>query len=307
MAFSPSSTKHTRLLREFIGAPLFDVSAPPEADPAWPRISIVTPSFNQAPFLERTIISIHNQGYPNLEHIVIDGGSTDGSLEILRRYANRFHHWQSGPDKGQSDAINIGADHATGSHMTWINSDDLLLPGALHSLSRAMKEHPQADLIYGNQLEIDASDRVIKRLYTVDFDINDFLYEINIIVHQQSALWRTDLFRGIGGLKMFRYAMDYDMTYRMYRAGARLCRIPHFLSAFRVHASGLTGSGEVGRRRGGEVDAAFRDYMGRDRNLFDRVFMRPLYKARRMLFHPNILLAAMEHRTWQWTGGGRGK
>jgi len=307
MTFLPSSRKFTDQIREFIQSSLFDPQAPPQADPAWPRITIVTPSFNQAPFLERAIISIHNQEYPNLEHIIIDGGSTDGSIEILRRFENRFHHWQTGPDGGQSDAINIGASHATGTYMMWINSDDMLLPGALHTMARAFEENPGIDLLFGNQVEIDEGDRVLKRRYTVDFDINDFLYEINIIVLQQSAIWRTDLFKGIGGLKLYRYAMDYDMMYRMYRAGARFHRISHFLSAFRVHSGGLTGSGEVARRRGNEIDEVFRDYMGRDRNLIDRVFMRAFHKTKRILLHPHTLLAAVEHRTWQWTGGRRKK
>jgi len=296
MAFLPSSRKTTQRIREFIRSPLFDPGTPPEADPAWPRITIVTPSFNQAPFLERTILSVHNQGYPNLEHIVVDGGSTDGSIEILHRFQNRFHHWQTGPDDGQSDAINIGASHATGIYMMWINSDDMLLPGALHAMANAFGRNPEADLVFGNQVEVDGRDRVLKRLYTTDFDIDDFLFEIHIIVHQQSALWRTDLFRKIGGLKLFRYAMDYDMTYRMYRTGARFQRIPDFLSAFRVHAGGLTGSGEVARWRGNEVDEAFRDYLGRDRNRWDRMVRRPFYKVRRLLFNPRSLGAAVENR-----------
>jgi glycosyltransferase involved in cell wall biosynthesis len=303
MAFFPSSRRYTDLLRQFVRAPLFDPGTAPQVDPAWPRITVITPSFNQALFLERTIFSIHNQGYPNLEHIVIDGGSTDGSLEILHRFKKRFYHWQTGPDDGQSDAINIGARQATGLYMMWINSDDLLLPGALHTLARAFQKNPDADLVFGNQLEVDRTDRVFKRLYTIDFDIMDFLYEINIIVHQQSALWRTDLFRKIGGLKQYRYAMDYDMTYRMYRAGARFHRIGNFLSAFRVHSAGLTGSGEVAQHRGSEVDEAFRDYMGRDRNLYDRTVMKCRYKMDRFLTEPRSLLAAVEHRMWQWTKG----
>ena len=305
MAFFSSTRKLTDLLRDFISAPRFDRHETPGEDPAWPRITIITPSFNQAPFLERTILSIHNQGYPNLEHIVIDGGSTDGSREILRRYEKRLHYWQSGPDRGQSDAINIGSGHATGRYMTWINSDDMLMPGALHRFARAFGDNPEAGLVFGNQVEVDEHDRVIKRLFTIDFDIRDFLYEISIIVHQQSALWRTDLFRRIGGLKLFRYAMDYDMIYRMYRSGARFHRIPDFLSAFRVHSGGLTGSGEVARCRKDEVDEAFRDFFGRERSLFHRTVMRYRYKAGRFLAEPRSLLAAMEHRTWQFTGGRR--
>jgi len=296
MGFLPVSRKLSRTVREFVASPRFESQTAPGADPSWPRVSIITPSFNQAPYLERTIISIHNQGYPNLEHVVIDGGSTDGSVEILKRYGKRFAYWHSGPDRGQSDAINLGSSKATGQYMMWINSDDLLMPGALHRLVETFRQHPDADLVYGNQVEIDHADRVIKRLYTTDFDIRDFIWEVNIIVHQQSALWRKDLFDNLGGLRLFRYAMDYDLIYRMFRAGARFHLIPDFLSAFRVHSEGLTGSGEVARKRGKEVDAAFRDFTGRDRNRWDRVVRRPSYKIRRLLGHPRSLAAAAEHR-----------
>jgi len=305
MAFLPASRKLTRQLKDFISYARFDPEKVQEHDPAWPRITVITPSFNQAAFLERTILSIHNQDYPNLEHIVIDGGSDDGSVDILRRFEKRFSYWQSCPDKGQSDAINIGAGHSTGEYMMWINSDDMLLPGALKTLAEVFRKNPEADLVFGNQLEVDGSDTVTKRLFTIDFDIKDFLYEINIIVHQQSALWRTELFRKIGGLRLFRYAMDYDMIYRMYRAGARFRRIPDFLSAFRVHMAGLTGSGQVARNRQNEVDEAFLDFCGRKRNLFDRTILKYSYKTRRFFLEPRSLLAAFEHRSWLWTAGGK--
>ncbi|MDF1525548.1 MAG: glycosyltransferase family 2 protein [bacterium] len=299
MDFLPVSRKITREIREFIKSPRFDPEASPKSDAAWPRISVITPSYNQAAFLERTILSIHNQDYPNLEHIVIDGGSTDGSVDIIRKYERRLAYWHTLPDRGQSDAINQGAGKATGACMTWINSDDLLLPGALYKMARAFMDDPETDLVYGDQVEVDVDDRVTKRVHTIDFDIRDFIYEINIIIHQQSALWRTDLFHRIGGLKLYRYAMDYDLFYRMHAAGANSRRIPDFLSAFRVHSEGLTGSGEVGRHRGEEVNAVFRDFTGRDRNLLDRAFLRYYYKARRFAIQPRALLGAMENRLWR--------
>jgi len=299
MGFLPPSRKITREIRAFIASPLFDLEAFPESTASWPRITVITPSFNQAAYLERTILSIHNQGYPNLEHIIIDGGSTDGSADIIRKYERRLAYWQTAPDGGQSDAINIGASRATGRYMMWINSDDLLLPGALLKLAETVKNGSAAELIYGNQVEVDHEDVVIKRLFTIDFDILDFLYEINIIVHQQSAMWSTDLFHRVGGLKLFRYAMDYDLFYRMHASGARFRRIPDFLSAFRVHRQGLTGSGEVARCRSSEVDEPFRSHMGRDRNLWDRTVMKYVYKGKRFFSEPRSLLAALEHRLEQ--------
>jgi glycosyltransferase involved in cell wall biosynthesis len=298
MAFLPPSRRLTEQIRQHLTVRRFDPSQPPVEDPRWPRISVITPSFNQAAYLERTIISIHNQEYPNLEHIVMDGGSDDGSVGIIKKYENLLAHWQSGPDGGQSDAINRGAARATGRYMMWVNSDDLLLPGALRKLAEGFRSDPDADLVYGNQVEVDGGDMVIKRIYTTDFDIRDFLYEINIIVPQQSAMWTTELFHRIGGLKMYRYAMDYDLFYRMHAAGACFHRIPGFLSAFRVHREGLTGSGQVARHRGDEVDDPFRSCLGRDRNFWDRWAMRLFYRTRRFIREPRAALAAVEHRTW---------
>lgn len=289
----------TGILRDHIEVPRFDPGRPGPRDDGWPRISIITPSFNQARYLERTIVSIHNQGYPNLEHIIIDGGSMDESVRIIERYENVLQYWHSQPDKGQCDAINLGASHVTGRYMTWINSDDLLLPGALHRVASLIRQFPETDIIYGNQVEIDREDRVTKRVFTIDFDIRDFLYEINIIINQQSAFWKTDLFRRIGGLNDCPYAMDYDMFYRMYRTGMKYHRTPDFLSAFRIYPDSLTGSGRVGSSRKDTVDGIFRDAFERERNLMDRTVFRYWYKAGRFAREPRAMLAAVEHRLFQ--------
>jgi glycosyltransferase involved in cell wall biosynthesis len=303
MGFLPKSRKISSAIREFVELPLFDQEASPESDPAWPRISVITPSFNQAPFLERTLWSIHNQGYPNLEHIVIDGGSTDGSIDIIRKFERRLAYWQSEPDDGQCHAINIGATRATGAFMTWINSDDLLLSGSLNRIGELIQRYPDTDLFYGNQVEVDQVDRVTKRVYTIDFDLRDFLYEIHIIIHQQSAFWRTDLFRRLGGLNDCAYAMDYDLFYRMIASGIRWLRIEDFLAAFRMYPDSLTGTGKVARLRTSTVDRIFEEATGHQRTFWDRSVMAPLYKTRRFLAEPRSLIAALENRIWRsWSG-----
>ena len=296
MALFFESKRITGEIQAFLGSPRFSTGSPPPSDTTWPRISVITPSFNQAKFLERTIISIHNQEYPNLEHIIIDGGSTDGSVDIIKRYGGVITYWHSRPDHGQCDAINTGAGLATGDFMTWINSDDLMYPGALLKVGSVIREEPGLDMVYGNQVEIDSNDVVTKRVFTVDFDIHDFLYEINIIIKQQSAFWRKDLFETVGGLNDCPYAMDYDLFYRMFKNGMRYRRIDDFLSAFRVYPESLTGSGEVGRSRGGTVDAIFAEYLGRERNLLDRTVMKAWHKVRRFGKDPRALAAALEHR-----------
>lgn len=299
MFLSRTNRRLTEELCRFLADAASPASSGPAGDPGWPRISVITPSFNQAEFLERTILSIHNQNYPMLEHIVIDGGSTDGSVEILEKYDRLITYWHSRPDRGHCDAINIGSERATGRFMTWINSDDVLLPGALERVGRAIMDAPGADVIYGNQVEIDHRDRVRKRVFTIDFDIGDFIFEANIIVLQQSAFWRTDLFRRVGGVNDCPYAMDYDLFYRLYREGAAFRRLDAFLSGFRVYPGSLTGSGEVRRGRDATLDSVFRDHLGRERDILDRTVRRAWYKARRFAREPRALAAAMEHRLGQ--------
>ena len=136
------------------------LTRPPEDAPT---ISIVTPSFNQAQFLEDTIESVLDQDYPRLEYVVQDGGSDDGSREILDRYSRRLDHWESAPDDGQAGALNRGFARTTGEVMAYLNSDDLLLPGALSYVARFLHDHPEVDVVYGHRVLIDERGREIGR------------------------------------------------------------------------------------------------------------------------------------------------
>ncbi len=121
-----------------------------------PRITIITPSFNQGQYLEATIKSVLDQNYPNLEFIIMDGGSKDNSVEVIRRYKKRLTYWESRPDRGQTHAINKGLAMATGDIINWLNSDDLLSPGALRQLAQAWKSRPDTDILFGDYAAVDA-------------------------------------------------------------------------------------------------------------------------------------------------------
>ncbi len=180
-----------------------------------PKISVVTPSFNQAEYLERTLRSVLDQGYPNLEYIVIDGGSTDGSVEIIRRYADRLAFWVSEPDRGQTDAINKGLRRATGEWVAWQNSDDIYYPGAFHDLSAVAAKHPKASLIIADMMLIDEYDRLLRDIRYVKPSYKALLAE-GMLLANQAAFWRRDVHEQIGFLdEGFHCSFDYDWFLRL--------------------------------------------------------------------------------------------
>ena len=203
------------------------------------KISIVTPSFNQAPFLEETILSVLDQDYPDVEYIIVDGGSTDGSLEIIRRYADRLAWWISEKDRGQTDAINKGFAHASGDILAWLNSDDTYRPGALREAAESFAAHPEAGLIYGDADYIDENSRVIGRFPAAQTDYAR-LRRGYVHIPQQAAFFRADLWRKVGPLDpSFYFAMDYDLWLRLARE-APLIYTRQRWANFRLHSGAKT-------------------------------------------------------------------
>jgi hypothetical protein len=258
------------------------------ADP--PTISIVTPSYNYGDFLERTIRSVLDQGYPALEYIVRDGGSKDGTREILERYAPRLTNWACEPDGGQANAINLGMAHASGEIMAYLNSDDLLLPGSLSYVASYFSKHPEVDAVYGHRVLIDQNDMEIGRWVLPRHD--DALLDWVDFVPQETLFWRRRIWDAAGGQmdEEFRFALDWDLLLRFRDAGAKIVRVPRFLGAFRVHSAQKTnvqveqlGNPEMNRLRSRalgrepttpEVLRAMRGYLAR------HIIVHNLYRAR---------------------------
>ncbi|MBI3500637.1 MAG: glycosyltransferase [Bacteroidetes bacterium] len=177
------------------------------------KISIITPSFNQSKYLEETILSVLNQNYPELEYIIIDGGSTDGSIEIIKKYENYFTYWISEKDRGQSEAINKGLEKATGEIITWINSDDKLFEGALFKVADHFLSSPDVGLIYGGVIFDE------KKINNNNFGYDNPCLErylAGIAFPQPAAFFKRSLLEKVGSLnEKYHYGMDYDLFSRL--------------------------------------------------------------------------------------------
>jgi glycosyltransferase involved in cell wall biosynthesis len=213
-------------------------AGPPCPDP--PKISIVTPSLDQGRFLERTLRSVLDQHYPRLEYVVQDGGSTDGSLDVIRAYAGRLTHWESSTDGGQAHAINRGFARTRGEIMAYLNSDDLLLPGSLDYVARYFAAHRDVDAVYGHRVVIDEHDRETGRWVLPPHDGGVLSW--GDYIPQETLFWRRALWDRVGGRldEEFQFTMDWDLLLRFRDAGARFVRLPRFLGAFRVHPAQKT-------------------------------------------------------------------
>lgn len=211
------------------------------------KISIVTPSYNQAKYLEDALLSVKTQSYPAFEHIVMDGGSTDGSVEILRSYSSRpgWKHlrWKSEPDKGQSDALNKGFRVATGDVVGWLNSDDRYRPDCFGTIASAFAEHRDADVLYGDYTYIDEKGRVWRIRREIEFNRFILLYLHMLYVPTPSSFFRRRIFDERNWIDTkFHYAMDYEFILRLARNGYAFRHIPALVADFRLHPESKTGA-----------------------------------------------------------------
>lgn len=212
-----------------------------------PLISIVTPSLDQARFIERTIRSVLSQeGAFGFEYLVVDGGSTDGTLDILRRYQGRLR-FVSEPDRGQADAINKGLRAATGDVLAWLNSDDVLMPGALDRVARAFAENPQAQWLHSDCEIIDAEDRPIRRWISryKAWRCRRYSYRSLLVenfISQMTVFWRREAMQAVGLLdESLRFAFDFDLWLRLGKLGEPIY-LREKLAAFRWYETSKSGA-----------------------------------------------------------------
>jgi hypothetical protein len=216
-----------------------------------PRISIVTPSFNQAAFLEETIHSVLDQNYPNLEYVIIDGGSTDGSVEIIRQYERHLAFWVSEPDGGQYDAINKGFRHTTGELMGWLNSDDKYLPWTFSTLADLMVCLPQIQWVTslthlfwderGRMVQCESHPGFSRELVLRGGTLPGAGWPAWAFIQQESTFWRRELWQKSGGTLDLTYSLaaDYDLWMRFSKT-AQLCSVSVPLAGFRRHSDQKT-------------------------------------------------------------------
>jgi glycosyltransferase involved in cell wall biosynthesis len=204
-----------------------------------PKVSIVTPSFNQGRFIEATINSVLAQDYPNLEYIIVDGGSKDESVEIIKRYQDKLAWWVSEKDKGHADGLNKGFAHASGEILAWINSDDTYFPGAVSEAMNFLVEYPETGMVYGDARLIDDHGKAIGQFASKQTDYRKMLNG-SVHIPQATTFFRASLWRKVGPLDLsLFYAFDYDLWVKIARI-SEVRYIPRLWASFRIHSQGKT-------------------------------------------------------------------
>lgn len=228
------------------------------------KISIITISYNQARYLEEAICSVVEQDYPNVEYIVVDPGSTDGSRDIIERYRDRIDKIIFEPDNGPADGLNKGFAQATGDIFGFLNSDDVLLPGALSEVAKTFSLFSLTDVISGHGIVVDANGKEIRRIYSDRYNRIMAGYGACILV-QQSTFFRSQIFSRVGGFNIEnRSNWDGELFVDMSLHQARFKVIPSILSQFRVHSDSITGSAKL-----------LESHLFHRVKMFNKVFRRP--------------------------------
>jgi glycosyltransferase involved in cell wall biosynthesis len=250
------------------------------------KISIVTISFNQADFLPDCIESVLNQDYEDIEYIVVDAGSTDGSREIIMRYSPRIAQVIFEPDEGPADGLNKGFRRAMGDVFGYLNSDDILLPGAVRHVVEKFTHAPDKDVLCGNGFQIDESGSVVRKIFSTNWSLRAYVYGACNIV-QQATFFRREVFHRAGGFNIKNYTCwDAELLVDMALARAKVYRIAESLAGFRIHSSSITGSGrQQGKEYFNEIIRISEKALGRPQIRID-VALSFLYLFAKRIRHP---------------------
>jgi len=208
----------------------------------YPKISIVMPSYNQAKFIEKSILSILNQDYPNTEIIIIDGGSIDGTVDKIKKYHDKITLWVSKKDEGQSDALNEGFKNCTGDIYGWLNSDDIYLPNAFKNAVSALEKNPNKKIVFGDWLFINDQDKIIDYRHAFNFNLNHFKYE-GFHLSAQSMFWHRSVHNRFSKFQInLNNTMDYQMIleFGINEGEHSFIRITNALGAFRRYKNQKT-------------------------------------------------------------------
>lgn len=252
---------------------------------SWPRISIVTPSLNQGPFVEEALRSVLLQEYPNVELIVADGGSTDGSVETIGKYRDRLAHWICEPDGGPANALNKGFRLATGEILGFLNADDLLLPGSLAKVVREFRMHPSADVVSGHGYLANASGKVGAPFISDRWNLTRFAYDACVLV-QAATFFRRSKFQEVNGFnERNQTAWDMELWADLALAGATFHWFDEFLAVYRVHVASITGRPQLKRQRRQDARAVRQKVKGRLETPRDHLYST-LLRIRKFSGHP---------------------
>ena len=245
--------------------------ATPDGQP-WPVISIVTPSYNQGQFLEEAIRSVLLQGYPALEYIIIDGGSTDHSGEIIKKYEQWLTYWCSEPDRGPANALNKGFHYATGEILGFLNSDDFYLSRCFGKVTLKFLRDPSSDILYGDGYMLEMSNNRQKALFSDRWNRRRFAYGACVLV-QQATFFRHQVFARTGGFnELNRTCWDAELWADLALSGGRFCYFEDSLAVFRIHDASITGNIRLKAQYLLDKAKIFEKVVGRQKRLHDLLF-----------------------------------
>lgn len=253
------------------------------------KISVVTISYNQKKYVEATIDSVLMQADVNFEYIIIDPGSSDGSIDVINKYKDKVDKIIIEPDFGPSDGLNKGLNFASGDIFCYINSDDLLLPGALSRVKKLFEDNPDIDIIYGDGIIIDENGKKKRECYSDVFDIKAAAYGASIVI-QPSTFFRMSIFRKNVKFNINNKSnWDGELFIDAVLAGAKIKNDKHLYSAYRVHGDGITGSGRLAEKHANHALNMFYKIMKRNFGPMDKL-LSELYRVRKHIINPRALI-----------------